>query len=73
MGNVFRLETARYHRDENGPFYDGTKNGVILFYRLRYSEAYERIAWCIEDDDIYQEVFDGVINCETTGAHMKKL
>jgi hypothetical protein len=72
MGNVFRLETTEGYRDEDGPFYDVKKNGENLLSRVRYSEAFARIASLIEDDDSYQEVSDGEIDCETTGASVKK-
>jgi hypothetical protein len=72
MGNVYRLETTAGYGDENGPFYDATKNGENLLTRVRYSEAFAHIASLIEDDDRFQEVHDCEIDCETSGASVKK-
>jgi hypothetical protein len=73
MGIVYRLERTKDYRDEDGsPFYDVTMNGVVLLTRVRFDVASAQVAARIEDDDRYQEVFDGNINCDESGEVMKR-
>jgi hypothetical protein len=72
MGNVYRLETTEGYGDMIGPFYDVTKNGENLLIGVHYPEAFALVASLIEDDDRYQEVFDGRLNCDTSGERVKE-
>jgi hypothetical protein len=73
MSNLYRLERAEDYRDEDGPFYDVTKNGERISTRVRFSEAFGQVVSRIEDGDRFQEVTDGRIDCEMSGASVKEM
>lgn len=73
MSDVYRLERTEAYRDETGrPFYDVTKNGVTLLARVYYSAAFALVVSLVADDDRFQEVTDGRIDCDVSGKDVKR-
>jgi hypothetical protein len=51
---------------------DATKNGKPLVTGGRYSATYRFVLSMIADDDRYQEVEDGEVTCDLSGAQLKE-
>jgi hypothetical protein len=67
MADVYRIETYPEYEDNDGSFYNVTKNGEVLLTRVRHDQARAHVLTLIGDEDRYLKLWNGKVYCDSTG------